>query len=159
MRVHDLYQLLANSVLALHVAIVAFVVGGLVLIIAGNARRWRWVNAPAFRLAHLSAIAVVVAEAWSGITCPLTTFEAWLRTQAGAGAYRGGFIEHWLQRVLYYDAPPWVFVLSYTLFGLLVMITWWAFPPVFRRRPPTRRRVRPATVAGEPRRGAQGRVQ
>ena len=57
------YQLLADAVLALHVAIVLFVVGGLVLVIAGNFRGWRWVNRLWFRLAHLGAIAVVVAEA------------------------------------------------------------------------------------------------
>ncbi len=129
-----LYQVLANSVLALHVSIVAFVVVGLLLIVLGNLKHWRWVNVPWFRVAHLFAIAVVVAEAWSDVTCPLTTFEGWLRAQTGAGIYREGFIEHWLQRVLYYEAPPWVFLLGYTLFGLLVLVTWWYFPPTFRRR-------------------------
>jgi hypothetical protein len=123
---------LANAVLVLHVAIVLFVVGGLVLIVLGNARRrpWRWVNAWWFRLAHLGAIAVVVAEAWFGLTCPLTTLEAWLRVRAGAPIYGGsGFIEHWLQRLLYHDAPAWVFTLGYTLFALLVALAWWRFPP------------------------------
>jgi len=62
-----LYQLLADMVLVLHVAIVAFVVIGLVLIVAGNLRGWRWVNALWFRLAHLAAIAIVVAESWIGM--------------------------------------------------------------------------------------------
>jgi len=134
MRADTSFGLLADSVLVLHVAIVVFVVGGLVLIALGNARHWHWVNSLSFRLAHLFAVAVVVVEAWSNITCPLTTLEVWLRAQAGAGTYRGGFIEHWLQRLLYYDAPPWVFLLGYTLFGLLVLVTWWYFPPTFRRR-------------------------
>ena len=56
------YQLLADVVLTLHFSIVAFVVGGLVLTIIGNFSAWRWVNALWFRLAHLAAIAVVVAE-------------------------------------------------------------------------------------------------
>mgnify|MGYP001616081990 FL=1 len=34
------YQLLADAVLALHVAIVAFVVGGLLLVVIGNLRNW-----------------------------------------------------------------------------------------------------------------------
>jgi hypothetical protein len=120
---------LANAVLVLHVAIVLFVVGGLLLIVWGNWRRWRWVNAWWFRLAHLAAIGTVVAEAWLGVTCPLTTLEAWLRVRAGASVYGGGFIEHWLQRLLYYDAPAWVFTLGYTLFALLVVLAWWRFPP------------------------------
>jgi len=127
------YLALANAVLVLHVAVVLFVVGGLVLIVFGNwrnRRSWRWVNAWWFRLAHLAAIGVVVAEAWFGITCPLTTLEAKLRVRGGAPVYGGsGFIEHWLQRLLYYDAPAWVFTLGYTLFALLVVLVWWRYPP------------------------------
>jgi hypothetical protein len=127
------YLALANAVLVLHVAIVLFVVGGLVLIVVGNRRSWRWVNRWWFRLAHLAAIGVVVAEAWFGITCPLTTLEAWLRMRAGVPMYGGsGFIEHWLQRLLYYDAPPWVFTLGYTAFALLVGWAWWRYPPTRR---------------------------
>ncbi|MEO6293923.1 MAG: DUF2784 domain-containing protein, partial [Burkholderiaceae bacterium] len=118
---HDtaLYQLLANVVLTLHVAIVAFVVGGLVLIIVGNLGAWRWVNVLWFRLAHLAAIAVVVAEAWFGVVCPLTSLENWLRVKARTTTYAGSFIEYWLQRVLYYEAPTWVFTVGYSLFGLV----------------------------------------
>jgi len=127
------YEALANLVLGVHLAIVAFVVLGLVLIIVGNLRQWPWVNNLWFRFAHLGAIAVVVLESWFGITCPLTTLEAWLRIRAHTAAYSGGFVEHWLQRLLYYEAPPWVFVLGYSLFGLLVATTWWYFPPRPRR--------------------------
>lgn len=128
------YQLLADAVLALHVAVVVFVVVGLVLVVAGNLRNWHWVNALWFRLAHLAAIAFVVAESWLGWTCPLTTLEMWLRAKAAAPTYAGSFIEHWLQRLLYYDAPAWVFTLGYSLFGLLVLATWWYFPPTPRKR-------------------------
>lgn len=123
------YRFLADAVLALHVAIVAFVVGGLVAVLVGNWRGWGWVNRFRFRLAHLAAIAVVVAESWAGAVCPLTTLEIWLRLQAGGGAYDGSFIEHWLQRLLYYDAPQWVFIAAYTAFGLAVLAAWWLFPP------------------------------
>lgn len=130
-----LYRLLAFAVLVLHVAVVIFVVGGLVAIVAGNLRAWPWVNALWFRLLHLATIGVVVAEAWLGVACPLTTLEMWLRARAGAATYDGGFIEHWVQRMLYYDAPAWIFTLGYSLFGLAVVATWWYFPPAFRRRP------------------------
>ncbi len=128
------YQLLADTVLVAHVAIALFVAVGLVLVIGGNWRRWRWVNHLWFRLAHLAAIGVVVAESWLGVTCPLTTLEMWLRAKAGASTYRGNFVEHWLQALLYYDAPPWVFTLGYSVFALLVAATLWYFPPVRRRR-------------------------
>jgi polyferredoxin len=128
------YQLLADVVLALHVLIVAFVIGGLALIVIGNLRKWRWVNALWFRLAHLGAIAVVVAEVWLGVICPLTTLEMWLREKADATTYNGSFIEHWLQRILYYEAPSWVFTLGYSLFGLIVVATWFCFPPISKHR-------------------------
>jgi polyferredoxin len=128
------YQLFADVVLTLHVAIVAFVVGGLVLIIVGNLRAWRWVNALRFRLAHLAAISVVVAEAWFGAVCPLTSFENWLRVKARTTTYAGSFVEYLLQRILYYEAPTWVFTVGYSLFGLVVAATWWYFPPRFNRR-------------------------
>ena len=123
------YALLADAVLALHVALVLFVVGAFVVVIVGNLRGWRRVNAPVFRIAHLAAIGIVVAEAWFGVVCPLTSLETWLREQAGSATYGGGFIEHWLSRALYYDAPPWVFTAVYSLFGLAVVATWWRFPP------------------------------
>lgn len=127
------YRLLADGVLVLHVAVVLFVIGGLVLVIAGNMRGWPWVNNLWFRLAHLTAIGYVVAESWLGVVCPLTTLEMWLRAQAGAATYGTGFIEHWLGRLLYYDAPAWAFTLVYSLFGLAVAASWWYFPPA--RRP------------------------
>jgi polyferredoxin len=95
---------------------------------------WRWVNRRWFRAAHLAAIAVVVGQAWLGITCPLTTLESWLRALAGSAPYNAGFIEHWVQRILFYEAPAWVFVTAYTLFGLLVAGVWWRYPPE-RRKP------------------------
>jgi len=126
------YTLFANLILILHVGFVLFVVGGLVLIVLGNLCHWRWVNQWWFRLVHLGAITVVVAESWVGWACPLTTFEQWLRTRAGDASYSGSFIEHWLQELLYYDAPNWVFLLIYSLFGLLVLASWWLFPPTPR---------------------------
>jgi hypothetical protein len=130
------YRLLADAVLVLHVAVVAFVVGGLVLIVAGNYLHWRWVNAPAFRILHLFAIAFVVAQAWLGAACPLTWLEMSLRARADTATYGGGFIEYWLQRLLYYEAPPWVFIAGYSLFGLLVAAAWRYFPPRRRRDGP-----------------------
>ena len=125
----SLSVLLANGVLVVHAAIAAFVVGGLALIVVGNLRRWRWVNHLWFRAAHLAAVAVVVGESWLGFVCPLTTLEMWLRSRAGEASYGGAFIAHWLQRLLYYRAPEWVFVAAYTAFAALVLAAWWRFPP------------------------------
>ena len=123
------YRLLADLVLALHFGIVVFVVGGLVLVVVGNWCGLRFVNGWWFRLAHLVAIGIVVAQAWFGVVCPLTTLESWLRTQAGGAGYETSFIEHWVGRALYYDAPAWVFTATYSLFAAAVVAVWWYFPP------------------------------
>jgi hypothetical protein len=127
--------LLADLVLLLHVAVVLFVVAGLPLIVGGNLAGWRWVNGWWFRLAHLLAIVVVVAESWLGIACPLTTLEVWLRAQAGQAPQVESFIGYWMQRLLYYTFAPWVFISAYTVFGLLVLLAWWRYPPSGRRTP------------------------
>lgn len=122
-------QLLANAVLAVHAAFAGLVVGGLVGIIVGGLCHWQWIRNRRFRFLHLLGIGVVVCQTWLGIVCPLTTLEMWLRKQAGAVGYEGGFIEHWLRELLYYDAPAWVFTVLYTVFGLLVVATWFWLPP------------------------------
>jgi hypothetical protein len=127
------WTLAADAVLFLHLCVVVFVVLGLLLIVLGNLRGWRFANAWWFRLTHLATIAVVVAQSWLGMVCPLTTLELWLREQGGEATYAGGFIEYWLSRLLYFQAPPWVFVLAYTAFGLCVAAAWWHWPPTGRR--------------------------
>jgi len=130
----SLSLLLADVVLVAHVGIAAFVVVGLLVVVGGNLEHWSWVNNAWFRVAHLIAVGIVAAESWLGIVCPLTTLEMWLRSRAGEASYGGGFVEHWLQQLLYYSAPPWVFTGGYTVFALLVLATWWYFPPRFKRR-------------------------
>ena len=125
--------MLADAVLVAHFCIALFIVGGLGVIVVGSWRRWRVAGSVGFRVAHFAAIAVVVAESWFGITCPLTTLETWLRARAGVVPYSGGFIQHWLSRLLFYEAPAWAFVMAYSLFGLLVVASWWCFPSSARR--------------------------
>lgn len=123
-------QALADAVLLLHFGIVLFVVLGLPVIVLGNRVGWAWVNSLRWRLAHLAAIGVVVLQAWLGQLCFLTVVESSLREQTSQSGYERGFIEHWVQRVLYFEAPIWVFTLVYTGFGLLVAWAWWRFPPM-----------------------------
>ena len=122
-------NLLADILLVLHASFVAFVVSGLVLIIAGKAFSWAWVRNRWFRIVHLGCIGIVVVQSWFGIVCPLTTLEMALRADGSGVAYEGTFISHWLGELLYYEAPAWVFVLVYTVFGMLVVFTWFRVPP------------------------------
>ncbi|UCF95439.1 MAG: DUF2784 domain-containing protein [Desulfobacterales bacterium] len=124
-----MYGVLADIILLIHALFIAFVVFGFILIIAGIVRRWFWIENFWFRLIHLVAIGTVAAMAWCGEICPLTVWESRLREAAGGDAYPGTYVQYWLQRLIYYNFPPWVFVLGYTVFAALVLLTWIAKPP------------------------------
>ena len=123
------YLLAADAILVTHFLFVCFVVFGLLLIFIGQWRAWTWVRNYRFRLAHLVAIAIVVLQSWLGMICPLTIWEMDLRALAGERVYAGSFIAHWIEQLLYYRAPDWVFILLYTAFGGLVVASWfWVRP-------------------------------
>ena len=119
-----LYGILADAILVIHFVFVTFVVMGFVLILLGLLARWRWIHNRVFRVAHLVAIGIVVLQAWLGQLCPLTIWENELRNRAGQSGYAETFVEHWLHKVLFYQAEPWVFTAVYTGFGVLVVLVW-----------------------------------
>ena len=82
-----------------------------------------------FRWLHLVSILFVTFSTWLDLYCPLTVLESFLRESAGGQGYETGFIGHWLQRLLYYSAPAWVFGFVYTVFASIVIITFIAYPP------------------------------
>ncbi len=126
--------MLANAILLIHFALVLFITAGLPLIYVGAALGWTWVRAWRWRALHLAAIVLVAMESLLGIACPLTVWENALR---GNQSNRG-FIEHWIDRIMFYDIPAWVFILAYTGFAVLVAVTWVTIPPIGigRKHPP-----------------------
>jgi hypothetical protein len=117
--------MLADAIVVLHLLIVLFVVGGVPLIYLGAALSWSWVRRRRWRLLHLGAILFIAAESLLGIACPLTVWEDTLRgRQADVG-----FIERLVDRLIFYDAPTWVFTVAYVAFATLVLATWIAVPP------------------------------
>ena len=125
---------LADSILIVHTVFVGFVVLGLAAIYLGALFKWSWVRHRAFRITHLLAIVIVVSLSWIDIMCPLTTWEMAIRAEAGSDTYSGSFIQHWLQSLLYYTAPEWVFTLLYTVFAALVVASWFIVPPRPRQK-------------------------
>ena len=86
-----IYRALADLVLVVHLTFVLFVVLGGLLVL-----RWpraAWLHIPA-------AIWGVLIE-YTGWICPLTPLENSFRTRGGEMGYSGGFIEHYIQPVLY----------------------------------------------------------
>jgi hypothetical protein len=87
------WSILADAVLVLHGAFIAWVVFGALAAL-------RWPRAPWL---HLPALAWGVwIEASAGL-CPLTPLESWLRLRAGQAGLAGGFIDHYLGALIY---PP-----------------------------------------------------
>lgn len=125
---------LADAILALHTGIVAFVVLGTALILVGGWRHWDWVRGGKWRLTHLLLMLFVALQAWLGELCPLTVWEQALRRRAGQVAYDASFIEHWLSRLIFFEAPWWIFVAAYTGFAALVLVLWVKVPPRFRAK-------------------------
>jgi len=123
----------ADALLVLHFAIVLFIVGGLVLVWLGAALGWRWVRNPWFRYAHLGAIAFVALEALVGMNCPLTEWEDALR----GGARAESFVGRWVYRLLYYQAPEWVFASAYVGWALATLLTLRWVPPRLSREAPS----------------------
>ncbi|MGH7582863.1 MAG: DUF2784 domain-containing protein [Gemmatimonadales bacterium] len=86
-----LFALLADVVLVIHFAFVAFVIGGGVL-----ALRW-----PRLAWFHLPVLAWGIAIEFAGFICPLTPLENELRHSAGGAGYSGGFIDHYITATIY----------------------------------------------------------
>ncbi len=86
-----IYRALADLVLVVHLAFVVFVVLGGLLVL-----RWRWVV-----FFHIPAAVWGVLIEYSGRICPLTPLENSLRRSGGGAGYSGGFIQHYIQPILY----------------------------------------------------------
>ncbi len=129
----DHYRTLADVVAVAHFAYVLFVVLGMAAILLGIVFRWSWVRNFWFRAIHLAMIGVVVFEAVLGIVCPLTTLENHWRRQAGEAAGSDSFIADWVHRLMFFEAPAWVFTWAYCLFGAAVLLTFLLAPPRWPR--------------------------
>ena len=85
------FRMLADFVVAVHLAFVLFVaVGGLLV--------WRW---PWLMRWHLPAVAWGIAIITIGFTCPLTPLEHYLRGRAGQQGHDGGFVDRYVEGVIY----------------------------------------------------------
>ena len=85
------YPLLADLVVWVHLAFVAFVIlGGLLAV--------QW---PHLIWMHVPAVVWGVVIELSGWICPLTPLENWLRHKGGEKIYRSDFVTHYILPILY----------------------------------------------------------
>jgi hypothetical protein len=123
-------MLLAEAVLAAHLAIILFNLFGLVAVPLGAARGWRFVHVAWWRVLHLALLAAVAAQALAGRACVLTIWES----EVADGALRPApLIMSWVDRLIYWRLPMWVFAALYALvFGYALVLLW--LVPLRRRR-------------------------
>jgi hypothetical protein len=121
--------LLADALLLLHVLVVLGNILPVPLILLGAWRGWRFVRARWFRLGHLALMGFVAVQAWLGQTCPLTIWEHELRVAGGGSGYGDQtFLAYWSQKLMYFEAPAWVFVAAYSGWVTLIIVLFWLVP-------------------------------
>jgi predicted Na+-dependent transporter len=135
------YALLADLMAGLHVAYVAVVVFGLLLILVGKALGWKWVGNRWFRVIHLSMIVGVVIRAAIWKDCPLTWWEEDLRALAVEQGTKGSSLGLFLHDLIHPSAqvvPLWIYPIVYVAFAALVVAAFWLVPVNWkpRRDPP-----------------------
>lgn len=132
---YNKYLLLADGILLIHFALVSFVVLGFIFIWIGYFAKWKFVRNAKFRISHALIMGIVFCESLLGIICPLTEWENYLRIQGGEGqTYQTGFIQEWIQKIMFYDFSEGTFMVLYLLFFALILITFRVIPPDFTKK-------------------------
>ena len=107
------YSGLAVSVLVSHALFILWVVFGALL--TGSRPLLRWLH--------------IVSLVWGVLTelipwpCPLTLLENWLEAKAGVEPYQGGFLLHYLDKLVYPDISSTVL----TITGVIICVLNLAF--------------------------------
>jgi hypothetical protein len=88
-----IYRLLADLTLTAHFCFIVFVIFGGLLVL--RRRFVLWLHLPALIWGALIEFGV--------IKCPLTTLENYFRRLGGEAGYEGGFIEHYVSSLVYWQ--------------------------------------------------------
>jgi hypothetical protein len=96
------YELAADLTALVHLSFITFVIFGALL---GYRSRW-------WRIVHILTMAYGLLVEVFYWYCPLTYLEQYLRTRAGRGGYTEPFIAHYLNKIIYLDAPQWSLILA-----------------------------------------------
>ena len=117
------YGVLADLVVAIHVAYIAYVIVGQLLIILAAPMKWQWARNPWFRFSHLTAIGVVAYEAIRNLRCPLTVWEEQLRALAGQ-TFNGSetFMGRVLHDIMFIENQPEIFFTTMYIAVLVLVV-------------------------------------
>ena len=99
------YSALAISVLFLHALFILWVVFGALLTRSRPILRWL----------HIASLVWGILTELLPWPCPLTVLENWLESSAGVEPYQGGFLLHYLDKLVYPDVSPTLLTITAVL--------------------------------------------
>ena len=123
---------LAAVVLAVHLVVINFNLFGLVVVPVGAAFGWRFVRIRWWRLLHLASMVVVALQALAGQACFLTV---WQDQLSGGVGHPPPLIMTFINRLVFWPLPLWVFTVIYLLTCLYCLALWRLVPPAPRGVP------------------------
>jgi len=109
----NIYIALSVAVLLLHILFILWVIFGALVTR----------NRPVLRALHVASLIWGILTELTAWPCPLTLLENWLEARAGVEPYQGGFLLHYLDRLVYPDISVTVLVTV----GMLVCMVNLAF--------------------------------
>ena len=118
---------IAAAIFVIHLGIIGFNVAGLIVIPVGAWLGWRIVRIAWLRLLHLAMLLIVTAQALAGRACILTI---WQNDLTGLGQPTQPMIMRWIEWLVYWNLPMWVFAVLYSgvflyVLALTVLVPFW----------------------------------
>lgn len=104
----NVYSGLAVCVLFLHVLFILWVIFGALVTLSRPVLRWL----------HIVSLVWGILTELLPWPCPLTVLENWLEAKAGVQPYQGGFLLHYLDKLIYPD----ISASALTVAGVLVCV-------------------------------------
>ncbi len=105
----SLYSALAISILFLHALFILWVVFGALLTRSRPILRWL----------HIGSLVWGILTELLPWPCPLTVLENWLEADAGVEPYQGGFLLHYLDKLVYPNISATVLTVAGVIICLL----------------------------------------
>jgi hypothetical protein len=98
----SLYSAFATFVLFLHALFILWVVFGALVTRSRKVLRWL----------HIACLVWGILTELLPWPCPLTILENWLEAKAGVESYQGGFLLHYLDKLVYPDVSATVLAVA-----------------------------------------------
>ena len=124
----DVLAALARATLYMHFAVVVFNAGGLVFIVIGAWRNWRWVHAFWWRALHMASLLVVALQVLLGRDCFLTVWQTALESAANVNPADMAWLDRIVFHAIFWPLPSWAFAVLYALAFALTVLLWRAVP-------------------------------